>query len=262
MNQLIESINIALSALTANKLRAVLTTVGVVIGISTVLLMGWFISGLNKVVDDTLSIFGDDILYVDKWDWTGKTDWVDLRNRRNIDFHVFEQVRDRMRLAQYVLPTASRNARRVDFGVLQLNGTTIQGVSAPYIDAIGGNVAEGRFFSDIEAETGTAVAVVGASVVENLFPLGDPVGRRIKIDGMPFVVIGTMPKRGGLFADFVDNQILIPINRFFSMYGVHSRIVINVKAGGMTSSKTFGTRPSASCARCDRLLLGRRMISP
>jgi putative ABC transport system permease protein len=232
MKVLFESIKMALSALTANKLRAVLTTIGVVIGISTVLLMGWFISGLNHVVDDTLSIFGDDILYVDKWDWTGATDWIDLRNRRNIDFRLFEQVHDRMRLPEYVLPTASRSARRVDFGDLQLNGTTIQGVSAPYINAIGGNVGDGRFFSDVEAETGTAVAVVGASVVENLFPQGDPIGRILKIDGMPFVIVGAMPKRGGLFADFVDNQILIPINRFFSMYGAHSRVVINVKAGG------------------------------
>ncbi len=71
----------AVAALTQNKLRAVLTTLGVVIGISTVLLMGWFLSGLDSALEKTLSIFGDDVLYVDKWDWTGGT-WIESRNRQ------------------------------------------------------------------------------------------------------------------------------------------------------------------------------------
>ncbi|MEO5929331.1 MAG: ABC transporter permease [Candidatus Kapaibacterium sp.] len=231
MNTLIESIKMAFSALSSNKLRAMLTTLGVVIGITTVLLMGWFLSGLDNALEQTLAIFGDDILYVDKMDWTGK-DWQEQRNRNNITYDQFLKAKQRIRTAEYVVPTARRGADKVQYGDLQLNGTLILGVTHEYIDLLGGALTAGRFFNEVEDNTGAAVAVLGSNLVENLFPHGDPIGKMVKIDGIPFTVISTMPKRGTLGMDMVDNQIIIPLKQFFSLYGNQSRIIINVKAGG------------------------------
>ena len=97
----------------------------------------------------------------------------------------------------------------------------------------GGNVKEGRFFSEIEEQSGGFVVAIGANVAKSLFPKGDAVGRVVKIEGIPFTVIGVMPKRGSLLADMVDDQLLIPIKRFFGLYGNGIRVVINVKAGGV-----------------------------
>jgi len=232
VNTLIESIKMAFAAIGSNKLRSALTTLGVVIGITTVLLMGWGLAGLDNALEQTLAIFGDDILYVDKFDWTGGTDWMEQRNRKDITYTQYQQMKQRMRGAEYVVPTARRGVRSLQYGDLQLNAGTILGVTADYVNMIGGNLAAGRFFNEVEDEAGTAVAVIGSNIVTNLFPTADPIGKTIKIDGLPYLVIATLPKRGSLGADMVDNQILIPIKRLFATYGSQSRIVINVKAGG------------------------------
>ncbi len=232
LNSLTESITMAFAALTANKMRAVLTTLGVVIGITTVLIMGWLLTGLDNALEQTLDIFGDDILYIDKHDWTGQQ-WMESRNRKNITYNQFLKVKQRLASPEYVLPTTRRGARSVEYGTIQITGTAIQGCTSEYNDMLGGAMAQGRFFTAVEDEAGAGVAVLGPTVAGYLFAAVDPIGKRIRIDGMPFVVVGIMPKRGALGVDFVDNQILIPIRKFFSMYGGNTRVTINVKAGGV-----------------------------
>jgi putative ABC transport system permease protein len=221
----------AIAALSANKMRAVLTTLGVVIGITTVLIMGWFLSGLDTALEDTLAIFGDDVLYVDKMDWTGGN-WMESRNRKNITYGQYLRVKDRLQSAEYVVPTARRQAKEVQHGDLQLSSTTIMGVGADYIHTVGGVTSTGRFFNEMEDDAGAPVAVLAYNVAANLFPNAEPLGKTIRIDGIPFTVIGTLPKRGSLGFDMVDNQVFIPIKKFFGLYGLNTRVVINVKAGG------------------------------
>ncbi|MCC7438530.1 MAG: ABC transporter permease [Armatimonadetes bacterium] len=234
MMQFLESIRLAVAALIANKMRGALTTLGVVIGIFFVLLMGWLLTGLDNVLDETLATFGDDILYVDKFNWAGEGDWFENRNRKNITFDQFERVRQRLAsAAEYVIPTARANGASVRHGDEELTSAVIFGTTSQYIAMYGGNVKEGRFFSEIEEQSGGFVAVIGANVANSLFPKGDAIGRVVKIQGIPFTIIGVMPKRGSLLADMVDDQLLIPIRRFFGLYGNGIRVVINVKAGGV-----------------------------
>lgn len=233
MTQFIESIRLAISALTANKMRGALTTLGVVVGIFFVLLMGWLLTGLDNVLDDTLATFGDDILYVDKFNWAGDGDWFESRNRKNITFDQYERVRQRLTVAEYVIPTSRANGASVRYGDEELTSAVVFGTTSQYIAMFGGNLKEGRFFSEIEEQSGGFVVVIGANVSESLFPKGDAVGRVVKIQGIPFTVIGVMPKRGSLLADMVDDQLLMPIKRFFGLYGNGNRVVINVKAGGI-----------------------------
>lgn len=91
MFQFLEAIRMALMSLLSNKLRASLAMLGVVIGITFVLLMGWLLGGLDKVFEVTLSTFGEDVLYIDKWDWAGGDNWVELRNRKDITFEQYKK---------------------------------------------------------------------------------------------------------------------------------------------------------------------------
>lgn len=232
MNALIESMRMAIAALVSNKLRAMLTALGIVIGITTVLLMGWFISGLNSVVDETLSIFGDDVLYVDRFDWTA-TDWLEQRNRRPISYAQFLEVRRRLLGAQYVIPATRRTARSIRYGDLELTSSVVVGSSAEYVHTLGGALASGRFFNDLEDQGGASVGVIGAAVADNLIPNGDAVGRTIRVNGLPFVVIGVLPRRAVLGDDSQDNQIIIPIRRFFGMSGWSRSVIIIIKSGGV-----------------------------
>jgi putative ABC transport system permease protein len=220
----------ALAALTANKLRASLTTLGVVIGVTFVLLMGWALSGLDNALEETLAIMGDDILYVDKFEW-GSGKWMEQRNRKDISFTQYQLAKDRIRTAQYVVPTARRGAGEIRYGDLRLRNMTVFGTTAEYIEMLGGNVKEGRFFNAAEDQAGAHLAILGSHIVENLFPDGNAIGRTIRLDGIPYTVIGTMPQRGSMMADFIDKQVIIPLRRYFSQYGGRGRITINVKAG-------------------------------
>lgn len=230
MTQFLESIRLAVAALAANKLRAVLTTLGVVIGITFVLLMGWALGGLDSALEDTLAIMGDDILYVDKFDWGGG-DWMEQRNRKDITYTQYQRARDRIRTAEYVVPTSRKGNAEVRYGDLRLRGMTVFGTTHEYIDMLGGNVKEGRFFNETEDVSGAKLAIIGSHIVENLFPDGNAVGRTIRLDGIPYTVIGTMPKRGSMMADFIDKQVIVPIRRYFGQYGGRGRVTIQIKAG-------------------------------
>jgi putative ABC transport system permease protein len=230
--EILESFKMAVAALVANKMRAALTTLGVVIGVTFVLLMSWALGGLDGALEDTLSILGDDVLYVDKFDWGGGGNWMEQRNRKNISFAQYEQARDRIRTAEFVVPTASKRDVELRYGDLRLRSMTVFGTTHEYIETIGGNVKEGRFFNESEDQNAAHLAIIGSFIVENLFPNGNAVGRTIRVDGIPYTVIGTMPKRGTMMADFVDKQVIVPIKRHFNQYGGRGRITITVKAGG------------------------------
>jgi putative ABC transport system permease protein len=231
MQELVESIKMAVGALTANKMRAFLTTLGVVVGITFVLMIGWGIGGLTNALEQTLAVFGDDILYVDKFDWSSDK-WFEQRNRKDISYQQFLKVKERLRSPEYVVPTARQMGGKVRNGDLEISNSVVFGVTSDYNNMLGGSISEGRFFNDVEDNSGSMVAVLGYNIAENLFPHTDPIGRTVKIGGVPFTVVGTMPKRGTFLASFVDDEIMIPIKRFFGLYGSQSRIVINVKAGG------------------------------
>ncbi len=232
LTQLGESIKMAVAALVSNKLRAALTTLGVVVGITFVLLMGWLLTGLDNALEQTLAIMGDDILYVDKFEW-GSANWQQERNRKDITYHQYLEAARRLKTPTYVVPTASQRAETVRYGDLQLESIQMFGTTSDYIDMLGGNIGQGRFFSQPEAQAGAKVAVIGYNIVDQLFGQQDPIGATIRINGRRFQVIGAMPKRGSLMTDFVDNQVIIPLKTFFGMFGNRSRITINVKAGGV-----------------------------
>jgi putative ABC transport system permease protein len=231
VNELFESLRMALAALASNVMRASLTTLGVVIGVTFVLLMAWALGGLDGALEDTLSIMGDDVLYVDKFDWGGGGNWMEQRNRKDITYSQYLRARDRIRTAEFVIPTASKRNVELRHADLRLRGMTVFGTTHEYIETIGGNVKEGRFFNETEDVNGAHLAIVGWHITENLFPNGNALGRTIRVDGIPYTIIGTMPKRGTMMADFVDKQVIVPIKRHFSQYGGRGRVTINVKAG-------------------------------
>ncbi len=249
MTRFLESLKMAWAALIANKLRAALTTMGVVIGIFFVLLMGWVLSGLDKAFVDSFAFFGDDILYVDRFDWSGSISWDKQRNRKPLTWIDFQRAKQRIHTAEYVVPTADEFSTDIRYGDLQLQGTMIYGTNHEYIQMYAGNIGEGRFFTDLESELGSNVIVLGFGVHESLFPQGDAIGRSIRIDGKPFTVIGVMPKRGTMLIDFMDNMVIMPLQRFYGMYGPRSSLTINVKAGSVENvaavrSETVGVMRS------------------
>jgi putative ABC transport system permease protein len=230
--QAVEGVRIALGALRTNLLRTSLTTLGVVVGIAFVILMGWFLQGLDKALDDTISLFGNDVLYIDKFDWSGREDWNQMRNRKDITLSQAEEVEQLLTTPQAVVPTIRRQGIQVKRENHKVSNTIMFGTLSTYAPLLGDQVAEGRFLSPIEDHFRQNVVVIGYALAESLFPGSDPIGQEVKIKGRNFRVIGVLKKRATFMFKEVDNEFYIPLKSFMSIFGGGSSLTIAVKAGG------------------------------
>lgn len=231
-----ESIRISAESIWANKLRAFLATLGVVIGISFVVLMGWAISGLDKALQDSINLIGEDMLYIDKWDWSGGKRWKEIRNRKDITYQQAKQLISELTLPEVAVPLASAWNAQVKANNIVYSGISIAGTSADFGRIPSGDVEKGRFFSQADERETRPVAVLGYKVAQTLFADQDPIGKEIKIMGRKFEVIGVVKRQGTLLMDFIDNRIYIPIGNFLELFGggEHRRSVsIGIKAGSI-----------------------------
>ncbi|MDP6966854.1 MAG: ABC transporter permease, partial [Candidatus Marinimicrobia bacterium] len=214
----IENLRIATAAIFANRLRAMLTTLGIIIGILAVTLMGTLISGLDRSFEKSISFMSRDVLFVTKHEWFGDEDWWEVKNRRNLKPEYVDKIKA---LSDYTLAAAPMIARTTtvvykDKSVMdvQTNGTTDE-----YLQVSTANIETGRFFSAGESRSGAPVCVIGYDVAEELFENEDPIGKKVKFGPHQFRVIGVTEKQGkflGLFS--LDNRAIIPLGTFQKMF--------------------------------------------
>jgi len=226
-----EGVRIALEALRAYKLRSILTTVGIVIGVMTVITIVALVQGLNKAFADQISRIGTDTLFINKYPWiiTSEEEWLRVRNRRNITLDDAERVREYSTLATHVAPAiyTRRNAKYRDKTVERV---LIVGTTDDYLYTSNAFPEQGRFLSLTDVHHRRAVCVLGYDVANNLFPYSNPIGQRITLGGRKFRVIGVVEKKGSMFGQSQDTHACIPIEVFMSNFGARWRSVdIEVK---------------------------------
>lgn len=224
-----EGLLIAFRAIRANKMRSVLTTLGIVIGIVSVTMMATAIEGVNRAFEKSASAFGSKILYIQKFPWVGDDDWWRYRNRKDLKVEYTDAISRQATLSDAVAPDVT-TMKDVRFGSRLMIGVFITGTTHAYEEASGTTIDDGRFFSPEESEAGRPVCVIGANVVDELFPSVDPIGQTIKIGGFPYRVLAVLEKQGGLFGTFTaDNRVFLPINSFLLHYGTHRDVTLNVR---------------------------------
>ena len=228
-NELKEGLAISFHAIRANKMRSVLTTLGIVIGIVTVTLMGTAIEGLSRAFNESISKIGADVLYVQKWPWMTGEDWWKYRNRKEIRMNQYEAIEKYATLVRAVTPSAFSNAT-VKYKSNNSENITVIGANEQYIETAGVNVENGRFLSQSEASGGQPVVVLGYDVAQNLFPIETPIGKNVKVGGYTFRVIGVLEKQGSMMGMQLDSRVIIPIQAFLQRYGARWGISIIVKA--------------------------------
>ncbi len=229
LTEIKEGLTIAFRAIRANKMRSVLTTLGIVIGIVSVTLMATGIEGVDRSFQKSASQFGTNVMYVQKFPWVQGDDWWMYRNRRDIRIEHAGMVERQATLLESVAPVAS-TMKPAKYGDKAFETAWINGTTNTYLSASGTTIKDGRFFSQEESNGGRPVCVIGANIAETLFPNEDPMGKVIKIGGYPYRVLGLFEKQGGFFGAFTsDNRIYIPLNSFSAQFGSHRDITINVK---------------------------------
>jgi putative ABC transport system permease protein len=226
-----EGFSISLEALRANKMRSALTTLGIVIGIVTVTLMGTAIDGLNRAFFQSISIIGADVLYAERFSWFHRTylEYIRQRNRRPITLTQVKALKKQMTLARAIAPmVATRDA--VKYRNRSSTSVTIIGTTDDFQFTSGSTINQGRFISGAESEGGRPVAVLGFQVATNLFINDDPLGKRIRVGQQMFEVIGVMEKQGNFLGAFsLDNQVIIPVQQFTSQFAPFPDFSIQVK---------------------------------
>jgi putative ABC transport system permease protein len=217
----LEGIFIALRSLVTNKLRSILTLIGVIIGVMTVIAITSIIAGMNKYVADQLSAVGSDTFFIDKWGLImSEDDWWEALKRKSITLDDMEAIRDNCTYCDKVGAIADTR-KRVKRGADHLEDVRISGVTASVIDIIDIKLeqGEGRYVSNFEEEHNRAVAFIGWEIKDKLFPFVDPIGKEIKISNKKFKIVGIAQKRGSFLGQSRDNFVHIPITTFFKHFG-------------------------------------------
>jgi putative ABC transport system permease protein len=261
MNLLIElkeGLAIAWSAIRANKLRSVLTTLGIVIGIVTVTLMGTAIAGLNSAFLKAISSIGADVLFVMREDWSGpdtEDEWRKIQKRPRLTVEQAAELERNLTLAAAVTPVAF-DQRTIKFGKRSADGVRIVGSTEQLLQTGGVGIGDGRFLSAAEAEGGRPVCVIGSMVATNLFPRESPLGQKIVIGQQPFEVIGVLEKQGDIFGQF-DNQAIIPLRQMMAGFQhTHDLEVVEIKVKDVTNLENAREELHSVMRRVRRLAPG------
>ncbi|MSU48973.1 MAG: ABC transporter permease [Opitutus sp.] len=242
--ELIESLRIAFAQIYANKLRSVLTALGVIIGIVAVTLMGTAINGIDAGVDRSLAGFGDDIVYVSKFSWRERGDWTKIRNRRPMRAEYTGQINEWIESTPgSALKVAVPYAQwffNVSRGENRLRNIMTFGTSADYARIVRSDVKDGRFFSEFESHAAANVVVIGYDVANALFPSESPIGQSVRVRDQNFRVVGVVGRQGSFFGAFSwDSMMVIPLGAFrrFTRSSRDSDIQVQVDVKRMPEAK-------------------------
>lgn len=227
-----ESFVIALQAITANKLRSVLAALGIIIGITAVIIMQTAIEGINRAFNNSIAAVGADVLYVQKFEWFGKEDWNVYKNRKDITMTNFDFLQKNVQSSAAMCPSVG-SQKTLKYGDLSLENVFVIGSTDEYQATLAVNMTEGRFMTKRESDGGYPVVMIGADVKKAFFENSNPIGKAIKIGNYNFRVIGVIEKQGSLLGMSFDNRVIIPIELFFKLYGTKRSLSINVKAADM-----------------------------
>jgi putative ABC transport system permease protein len=225
-----EAVLIALSSLRANRLRSLLTLLGIVIGVMAVIAVVSIISGLNDYVANKIFNLGPDVLTVSRSApvITSVDDWIENQKRK--DLYVSDMESVQVACTDCKAVGASVNARaRVKYGREYLD-SQIQGYTADTATILGTELDGGRLITGYDVDHARNVCVIGADLVETLFPYIDPIGRTLIIDDRPFEVIGVGTKQGSVLGQSRDNWAMIPLSLHQKMYGSRRSVTIYAKA--------------------------------
>ena len=231
--QFAEAFKLALQSLWANKLRSILTLLGVVIGIASVITVVTLTNGAKQFVTSKLNSYGASVITISKMPQTFMTleEYLSYQKRKDITYDDYRAV-----LADCA-PCASVGAERattgaVVYGTKSTTDTNIRGDTWTMLAISNLNIALGRSFTEAEDQHSALVAVVGQEIVDNVLGPGDPLGKEIRIDGEPYTVIGVAEPQGNLFGTSLDNWVSIPLTRFLHSYGSNASLRIYADAGG------------------------------
>jgi len=224
---------IALETMRSHKLRSFLMLLGVILSVSTLILVIALIAGMNQYFAARIANLGSNVFLVMQYPII--TDAKELlkaeRRNRQITWEDYEALRDNLTLAKAVGVQATRTANLRNERQ-SLTDVELRGVTANIGDMDVEEVARGRYITDTDNEHRDMVCMIGADVVDKLYGNSDPLGKVLTVDGQEFQVVGVAKRIGSTFGQSQDNFVYIPVETWLKIYGRNTSLHINVQTRG------------------------------
>ena len=228
-----EPVGVALETLRQHKMRSFLMLLGIILSVSTLIVVISLISGVNKYIADRVANLGSNVFLLTRFPLITDVEEYVKANRRNkkVTWDDYESLRANLKLPLRVGVELRANGK-VRRGSEGINDVNIRGVTANMVDIDIETPREGRYISEGDDQSRSQVAMIGNDLATKLFPNVDPIGREILIKGRPFQVVGIGKTMGTAFGQSQDNFAYIPIQTYFKMYGTNETIWLNIQARG------------------------------
>jgi len=234
---LTEAIRVALQSLWANKLRSILTLLGVVIGVGAVIAVLTFVSGINRYIAEKVFNLGADVFIINKHSSviTNIDQLIEGEKRKDLELEDYYAVVEGCSRCTDLGAMVTNLAGEIKYGQQSIQNTFVRGLTPSMPAILNMDLNIGRPINDADVNNHAEVAVIGTDLVDNLFPGEDPIDKEIRVKGQPYRVIGVGKKQGTTLGQSRDNYVLIPITAYLKQYGRHNSIIICGKADGVGS---------------------------
>jgi putative ABC transport system permease protein len=231
-----ESLGVALATLASQKLRAFLTMLGVVIGVASVISVAAIIHGLNQHITDKVREIGTQVFFISRFKAFTFERWSEeIRKRKYLTAGDAVAIRQQCSTVQKATPILTRalffgQENEIRYGDNRVQDPFVRGGEPELVDVLPVySVKEGRFLSETENLHAERVCILGAAIADALFGPLDPVGRQVRVNGVPFEVIGVFEPHQGLFGGpGVDQFVIIPYRTFEKLYPEIEEVILGV----------------------------------
>ena len=210
----LESLKFAFRAIVVNKVRTILSLLGITIGIFSIISVFTIFDSMENAIRKSIDSLGDNVLYIQKWPWEmgNEYPWWKYYQRPESTMADLKEIENRSSLADasaFMLNLTKTVKYRNNY----IENATIAAVTQDYNRIFSFELSEGRYFSPFESNGGRNVGIIGSGIADNLFGEIDPVGKKITVFGRKVEVIGVIKKEGeDFFGNSSDNQIILPVS--------------------------------------------------
>jgi len=227
-----EAVKLAMQSLWANKLRSILTLIGVVMGVASVIMVITLTNTANDYMGSKVTGYGADVFTIKREGLIfGPDDYAKFQKRKILRLDDYEAIRQLCAGCKEV-GASLQGTGKVSHNGNSTTGTELRGYTDTMFSLSNTNVAEGRALTEGDVEHGVHNVVIGADVLDDVITSGDPLGQEIRVDGVPYTVVGVGERQGKTFGQSQDNWVAVPISAYQHTYGSNDSITVYARAQG------------------------------
>ncbi len=227
-----DAFRMALEALWTNKLRTVLTLLGVVIGVASVIAVVTLINGANVWVATKFNRYGADVYTISKQPsfTTSYQEYLRYQKRKNVTFDEYNYIAENCQHCEKI-GAMQNSTGKVVYKTQSTTDSTVRGYTPLMASMQNLDIVQGRDLTQVDEDHASRVVIIGQDIEDNVLKGEDPLGKEIRVDGVPYTVVGLAEKQGSTLGQSQDNFVAVPLTAFQKTYGTAKTLTIYVKAG-------------------------------